>query len=146
MEFHIGGAVSIKAPLDKVYSSLTDPNFMAGTIPDVISSKIVDSDHFDAKIKVGISLVRGTVEMKFVILDKRENSHAKLVGDGNGAGSKMHIESAFDLSVEGDDTRLTWAADAVLSGLISGIGSQILKGQSEKQVAQIFQNVRTKLE
>ena len=61
MKFHLDGVVSIKATPEKVFSSLSDPKFMISTIPDLQSSKIVDNDHFEAKIKVGISVVRGTL-------------------------------------------------------------------------------------
>jgi len=119
---------------------------MVGAVPDIQSYKIIDQDHFEAKIKVGISLVRGTVDMKFAISDKRGQNHARLVADGAGAGSKMHIDSTIDLAPDLEGTRMTWAADADIGGLMAGIGSQILKGQSEKQVSQIFSNIKQKIE
>jgi len=146
MKFHLDGSVSIKATPEKTFTALSDPQFMISTIPDLQSSKIIDKEHFEAKIKVGISVVRGTVDMRFELQEKRGGNHAKLVGEGSGAGSRMHIESSLDLSPEGDGTKMTWSADADLSGLMAGIGSQILKGQSEKQVSQIFSNIKVKLE
>jgi carbon monoxide dehydrogenase subunit G len=146
MKFHMDGKESIIAQPEKVYESLCNPEFMASCIPDVQSFSIIDGDHFTAKFRVGIGIVRGTVEMRFSIEDKSPKHHAKLVGDGSGAGSKMHIESVFDLSTGTNNTEMSWAADADLSGLIAGIGGPVLKGQSEKQVTQIFQNVKSKLE
>ena len=146
MKFHLDGNLAIKASPEKTFAALSDPNFMVSTIPDLESYKIVDQSHFDAKIRVGISLVRGTVSMKFEITDIVDRKHAKLVGDGSGAGSRMHIESGFDLAPDAEGTRMTWVADADLGGLMAGIGSQILKGQSEKQVSQIFANIKRKLE
>ena len=89
-------------------------------------------DHFEAKIKVGISLVRGTMDMKFAISEKRDQNHARLVADGSGAGSKMHIDSVIDLTPDPEGTKMTWAADADISGLMAGIGSQILEGPERK--------------
>jgi uncharacterized protein len=146
MKFHLDGEYTINSPIEKTYESLTTPAFMVSCIPDLQSNTIHDSEHFDAKIRVGISLVRGTVDMKFQLEDKRPPGHAKLVGDGSGAGSKMHIESVFDLVPEGNSTQMTWAADADFSGLMAGIGGSVLKGQSEKQVNQIFYNIKSKLE
>ena len=142
----MNGELVIGAPMEKVYPKLVTPEFMASTIPDVQDFKIVDPEHFEARVKVGISVVRGIVGMKFAILDKSDDSHARLVGDGAGAGSTMHIESAFDLSSESGGTKIKWTADVEISGLIAGIGSSILKGQTEKQVSQIFQNIKAKLE
>ena len=146
MKFHLEGSVSISATPEKTYAALSDPQFMISTIPDLQSSRIIDQNHFEAKIKVGISVVKGTVDMKFHLMDQEGRKHAKLVGEGSGAGSKMHIESTLDLSPEGVGTKMAWSADADLSGLMAGIGSQILKGQSEKQVSQIFSNIKSKLE
>ncbi len=146
MKFHLDGAVSIKASPEKTFTSLSNPEFMVSTIPDLQSYKILDQDHFEAKIKVGISVVRGTVDMKFELKDKTGGNHARLLGDGAGAGSRMHIDSTLDLSPEGEGTKMAWSADADLGGLMAGIGSQILKSQSEKQVSQIFSNIKAKLE
>lgn len=146
MKFHLDGVLVIKTSPEKIFASLSDPQFMISTIPDLQSSKVIDQEHFEAKIKIGISIVRGTVDMKFELRDKSGGNHAKLVGDGSGAGSKMHIESTLDLSPENEGTKMAWSADADISGLMAGIGSQMLKAQSEKQVSQIFSNIKEKLE
>jgi carbon monoxide dehydrogenase subunit G len=146
MKFHLDGVLVIAATPERTYRSLCDPKFMVSTVPDLQSYRILDQDHFDAKIKVGMSIVRGTVDMKFELKDKVETKHARLIGDGGGAGSKMHIDSTFDLSPDGQGTKMAWSADADLGGLIAGIGAQILKGQSEKQVSEIFSNIKQKLE
>ena len=136
----------IKASPEKTFSCLCDPMFMVTTVPDLQSHRIIDSDHFEAKIKVGISVVKGTIDMMFEIKDKTGGNHAKLIADGAGAGSKMHVESTLDLAPDSDGTKMSWSADADISGLMAGIGSQILKGQSEKQVSQIFSNIKKKME
>jgi uncharacterized protein len=146
MKFHLDGNVFIMATPEKTFQSLCDPQFMVTTVPDLQSYKVIDREHFEAKIKVGISVVRGTVDMKFELKDKIEPKHARLVGDGGGVGSKMHVDSSFDLSPEGEGTRMAWSADADLGGLMTGIGAPILKGQSEKQIAEIFSNIKKKLE
>jgi carbon monoxide dehydrogenase subunit G len=146
MKFHLDGKFAIQAPPEKVFSSLSNPEFMVSCIPDLQSHSIIDENHFNAKVKVGIGLVRGSVEMKFSMAEKDPPKRARLVGDGSGAGSRMHIESLFDLSPENNGTLMTWSADADLSGLMAGIGGPVLKNQSEKQVNQIFANIKSKLE
>ena len=136
----------LKSSAERTYECLTSPEFLIQCIPDLQSKVIHDSDHFDAKVRVGISLARGIVDMKFSLLDKIAPSHAKLVGDGVGAGSKVHMENLFDLSKDGNTTEMKWKADAELSGLMAGIGGPLLKAQSEKQVNQIFANIKSKLE
>jgi uncharacterized protein len=146
MNFHMDGNLKINAGIESTFKNLCDPAFMSSCVPDLVSSEVVDKDHFNAKVKVGIAIVRGTVQMKFALIEKREPTHAKLIADGSGAGSKMHIESIFDLKQEGNATNMSWSADTNLSGLMAGIGGPILKGQSEKMVSRIFDNIRSKLE
>ncbi len=146
MKFHLEGKFTIQALPDNVFTSLSNPDFMVTCIPDLQSHEIIDQDHFIAKVKVGIGLVRGSVEMKFSLSDKIPPKHAKLVGDGTGAGSRMHLESLFDLSPEDNGTAISWSADADMSGLMAGIGGPVLKSQSEKQVNEIFTNIKSKLE
>jgi uncharacterized protein len=146
MKFHLDGKFSIKAPPDKVFASLSNPEFMVSCIPDLQSHTIIDQDHFNAKVRVGIGIVRGSVEIKFTLADKTPPNRARLVGDGSGAGSKMHLESLLQLSAEDGGTLISWNADADLSGLMAGIGGPVLKSQSEKQVNEIFANIKTKLE
>ena len=146
MKFHLDGSLEIKASPEKTYSSLCTPEFMVTTIPDLQSHKIIDENTFEAKAKVGFSIVRGTVDLKFFLSDKTPNAHAKLVGDGSGVGSKIHIDSVFDLSPSPNGTVMKWFAEADLSGVASGIGGNMLKSQSEKMVSQIFENIKKKLE
>jgi carbon monoxide dehydrogenase subunit G len=146
MKFRMEGSEVIRATPEATFVSLSRPEFMVKAVPDVQSYHITDPEHFEAKIKVGISIVRGTVEMKFELKDKVQGKHARLVGDGAGAGSKMHIESSFDLTPDPEGTKMSWVADADLGGLIAGIGSSILRKQSEKQVGEIFSNIKKMLE
>jgi len=146
LKFHLEGSEIIKASPEKTFASLSDPEFMVSAIPDLQSYKIMDQDHFQAKIKVGISVVRGTIDMKFELKDKIPGKHARLLGNGSGAGSKLQIDSSFDLGSDLQGTNMSWSADADLGGLIAGIGSPILKGQSEKQIREIFSNIKKKLE
>ncbi|MDG6908735.1 MAG: carbon monoxide dehydrogenase, partial [Nitrososphaerota archaeon] len=43
-------------------------------------------------------------------------------------------------------TEIAWSADADIQGVVSGIGGNMLKSQSEKMVSQIFANIKRKLE
>jgi carbon monoxide dehydrogenase subunit G len=146
MKFHLEGTEIINTTPETTFSKLSDPNFMVTAVPDIESYKVIDGDHFEAKIKVGISVVKGTVDMKFAISEKSGGNHARLIADGSGAGSKMHVDSKIDLVPDPAGTKMSWTADADVSGLMAGIGSQILKGQSERQVARIFSNVKQKIE
>ena len=145
MQLHLEGSEELRLPRDRVYLLLTDPNFIANSIPDSQEVKVTGEDSVEAKMKIGISFVTMMMQVKMRIADKRPPTHARLLAEGSGSGSNMKITSDFDL--EGESvTRMRWAADAEITGVMAGIGSTILRGFSEKKVAEIFLGIKDAME
>ena len=145
MQLHLEGSEELKLQRERVYQLLTDPNFIANSIPDSQEVRVTGEDTVEAKMKIGISFVTMTMQVKMKIADKRPSTHARLLADGTGSGSNMKITSDFDLDGE-NPTTMKWAADAEITGVMAGIGSTILKGFSEKKVAEIFQGIKKAME
>ena len=144
---HFEGSFEIKASIDKVYDTLSSPDAVAKSLPDVQSLEILSEDRFKAKFKVGVSYIRGTVSMDFTIAEKVQNKHAKLVGHGSGLQSSMDIETSFDLSEkEGGKTTVDWVAESKVGGLIAGVGSKMLGSASEKQIQTLIDSIKAQLE
>ena len=145
MELHLAGSEELDLPREKVFSLLTDPSFLAKTLPDARDVSVLEDGTVQAKIKIGISLVSASMQVKMKITDKVPPGHARLVAEGTGSGSSMKITSDFDLEGDGP-TRMKWAASAEITGIMAGMGSTILKGFSEKKVAEIFQGIKNAME
>ncbi len=145
MQLHLEGSEELKVRRERVYQLLTDPNFIANSIPDSQDVKVTSEDSVEAKMKIGISFVTMMMQVKMKIADKRPSTHARLLAEGSGSGSSMKITSDFDLEGE-NATRMRWVADAEITGVMAGIGSTILKGFSEKKVAEIFQGIKNAME
>ncbi len=145
MQLHLAGSEDLRLPRERVYKLLTDPNFIARSIPDSQDVKVTGDDRVEAKMKVGISFVTMRMQVNMKIADKMAPSHARLLVEGTGSGSNMKITSDFDLEGEGPTT-MKWAADADITGVMAGIGSTILKGFAEKKVAEIFKGIKNAME
>jgi carbon monoxide dehydrogenase subunit G len=145
VQLHLEGSEELKVRRERVYQLLTDPNFIANSIPDSQDVKVTSEDSVEAKMKIGISFVTMMMQVKMKIADKRPSTHARLLAEGSGSGSSMKITSDFDLEGE-NATRMRWVADAEITGVMAGIGSTILKGFSEKKVAEIFQGIKNAME
>ncbi len=145
VQLHLAGSEELRLPRERVYQLLTDPNFIARSMPDSQDVKVTGEDAVEAKMKVGISFVTITMQVKMKIADKVTPSHARLLVEGSGSGSNMKIISDFDLEGENPAT-MKWAADADITGVMAGIGSTILKGFAEKKVAEIFKGIKDAME
>jgi len=124
---------------------LTDSRFLASTIPDAEEVRVIDGDTLEAKLKLKVAIVSSTMRMKMTITGREPPSKATLVAEGTGSGSNLRVTSVFTL--ENDmPTKLTWSADAEISGVIAGLGSTLLKGFATKKVAEIFDGITRNME
>jgi uncharacterized protein len=145
MQLHLEGSNSINSPREKVYTLLTDPNFIAKTLPDAEDVHVLDGSSLEAKIKLRIAVVSAALKMKMTLVRTDPPSKAAMNAEGAGSGSNMKIQSRFDLS--GDNpTTMSWSADAEITGVMAGIGSTLLKGFATRKVAEIFSGITKAIE
>ncbi len=145
MEIHLQGSVTIKAKPSRVFELLTDPSFIAGTLPDAQDVRIVDLNNVEAKLRVKLSLVSSTLKVKLRIGERKAPLHATIYAEGTGGGSALKLNSTFDLEGNGI-THMRWAADAQVSGLMAGLGSTLLHDFAKKKVGEIFEGITKAIE
>ena len=145
MELHLNGSTKISARIDRVFQLVTDPKFIAGTLPDAEDVAVLDEDSLEAKLRVKVALVSSAIKFRLTISDRTPPSHARLLAEGSGSGSNMKITSTFELAGDGSTT-MNWAADVEITGLIAGLGSTFLRGFAEKRVAEIFEGITKAVE
>lgn len=138
----IEGNYEFKAPRDRVWQVLLDPQIMAQCMPGCESMEEVAPDEFEASVKVGIAAVKGSYKAKIAIKDKQPPSHYVLSGQGSGGPGFMQGDLAIDLEDNGDGTTtLKYSTDAKIGGLIAGVGQRMLGGIGKMMVDQFFKKV-----
>jgi len=138
----IEGNYEFKAPRDRVWQVLLDPQIMAQCMPGCESMEEVAPDEFEASVKVGIAAVKGSYKAKVAIKDKQPPSHYVLSGQGSGGPGFMQGDLAIDLEDNGDGTTtLKYSTDAKIGGLIAGVGQRMLGGIGKMMVDQFFKKV-----
>lgn len=139
------GSFETPTPRSTVWDFLLNPNDIAPCFPDLQSLEVVSPDSFRAKVGVGLSLVRGTMDFEFHTAEKNPTSSAKLVGDGRGVGSSIAIQTSFSLSDMNTATKVGWSTEVTIGGVMAGLGSKLLESTSSKMVNQIIENLKNKL-
>ena len=145
MQIHLDGTNVMNAPRERVFSLLTDPNFLAKTLPDAEDVRVLDSASLEAKLKLRIAVVSSSLKVKMTVAEKTPTTGATLLAEGSGSGSTMKIKSTFLLSGE-KPTTMNWTADAEIGGVMAGLGSSLLKGFATKKVAEIFAGITRSIE
>ena len=136
----------VDAPINKVYFTLTNPDAISKSLPDLQSMEVVDKDKFKAKFKVGMSYIRGSVNLEFEFKNKIENKHATVLGHGSGMQSSIDLVIDFDLMENNGLTKVDWSADAKVGGLIAGVGSKLLEGSTKKQIDKLVNSLKELIE
>ena len=147
MELHLTGSTTINGKRERVFQLLTDPNFIATTLPDAVEVAVLDKENLEAKMKVKVGLISSSIKVRLKVTDKVPPSSARLLAEGSGSGSNLKIISTFSLEGDGTTTtRLSWVADAEITGLMAGLGSLVLRGFAEKKVGEIFAGITKGIE
>jgi carbon monoxide dehydrogenase subunit G len=135
---------SIEAPVrrEKFYAFVTDPNRVIGCLPDVVDSKVADSDHFTVKARVGAGPMKGTLDMSFETVERRMGSLSKLVGHAQGMQSSVDITLQIMLEDSPNGSKANWVAEASVGGLLASLGGRLIDGVASKYVRQITESMR----
>jgi carbon monoxide dehydrogenase subunit G len=144
---HYDGSFEVPADSQKVYDFVTDPQKVTSIFPDVQDVKVIDANNFTLKAKVGISFVRGMMDVKMAIVDRNPPKSVKMHAKGNGLSSSVELDNTFviETAPSGNGSLVRWAADAKIAGLMASVGSRLMDAAAQKYVAEIIGSLKQKL-
>lgn len=139
------GTYEIKAPREKVWEFITDPNRIGKCLPDVRNLELAGEDRFTAIVKVGIGVIKGDFNFRLAI-EKTPPSHVKLKATGTGAGSNVDLDTNIDLEEVAGGTRIAYKTNVKVGGVMAGLGQRMMGKVAEKTISQVFECVSHELE
>ena len=91
MAISFDGSFEVEQDREKVFEFLTDPDRFCPLLPDYQSHAVEDDNHFNVKVKVGISHIRGTAAMKLQLAESVRPQRAVYKGNGSVAGGNVSV-------------------------------------------------------
>jgi uncharacterized protein len=142
------GTVPIKAPRDRVWAFVVDPDKVGQCGPGVESLEVVDPTHFKATAKVGIGFIRArfVVNLEFAELTPPERALIKAHGQAPGSAVDATAEMRLVDGPEPGSTVMDWSADVLIAGTLASIGARMIEGTANKMISETFDCIRAKLE
>lgn len=136
-----GSAVLSSSP-DAVYAALTDPAVLSSTIPGCNTLSALGDDHYTMSVTAGVASIKGTYEGDVTLTDHQPPDSFVLRAKGAGAPGTVDATVQVTLAGIGDGTtRLSYAADAVVGGMVGGVGQRMLTSVARTMAGQFFGNV-----
>jgi carbon monoxide dehydrogenase subunit G len=138
----IAGANVLHAPVDRAWDALLDPAVLVATIPGCERLVATGDNAYDMTVTAGVAAIKGTYAGTCVLSDLDEPR--SLVMALNGAGAPGTIGATVNVGfADGGDgtTTVTWDADAVVGGMVGGVGQRMLTSVSKRMAGEFFGNV-----
>jgi uncharacterized protein len=142
----ISGDHVIPFPVERVWDALLDPAVLVGTIPGCERLQTLPSEPDEAAyamtVTAGVAAIRGTYDGTCTLSDL--NPHEFLVMRLQGAGAPGTIDATVRVSFEASSpgqTRVVYDADAVVGGMVGGVGQRMLGSVSKRMAGEFFGNV-----
>lgn len=141
----IAGSHTINAPREDVWNALQDPAVLARTLPGCQQLEVVGPDRYAATINAGVASIKGIYQGEVELTEKRAPERYTMRASGAGAPGTIQADAAVTLHDEGGATRLEYDADAVVGGMIGGVGQRMLVGVARKTAGEFFTAVERDL-
>jgi uncharacterized protein len=138
----ISGSNVVAQPVEKVWDALLDPRVLVATIPGCERLEETGEHQYAMTVTAGVAAIKGTYSGSCALsdLDQHQSLVMKLRGAGAPGTIDASVDVAFaDLGAEG--TRISYEADAVVGGMVGGVGQRMLSSVSKRMAGEFFSNV-----
>jgi carbon monoxide dehydrogenase subunit G len=135
----ISGTAVLNAPVDQVWAAFTDPAVLARTIPGCQELRVVGPDVYTMTVTAGVASMKGTYDGNVALTDQNPPGSFVLKATGAGAPGTVGADVKISLATSATGgTELSYDADAVVGGVIGGVGQRMLTGVAKKMAGQFF--------
>ena len=136
------GESVLHAPVDRVWEALLDPAVLVRTIPGCERLESAGENAYSMTVTAGVAAIRGTYSGSCVLSDLEQHQSLLMKLQGSGAPGTVGAEVKVDFRDVGDGTTaIAYDADAVVGGMVGGVGQRMLSSVSRRMAGEFFGNV-----
>jgi uncharacterized protein len=138
----ISGVASMHAPPGRVWAALNDPAVLVATIPGCERLEAAGPDAYRFTVAAGVASIHGIYTGEVSLSQQQEPSSFVLTASGAGGPGTVSTSVQVRLAdTAGGTTELSYDADAVIGGMIAGVGQRMLSSIARRMAAEFFSSV-----
>lgn len=145
MAIKFSGEFEVKKTPEQVYDFLTDPQKFAPLLPDYEGMSVQDSTHYTVQVKVGISHIKGTANVKMELAQAERPARAQYKGQAAVAGGSASILAGFDLAPNESGTKVNWQGEAQIFGRLISVAGGLLDPLAKKNIKRLIDALQAAL-
>jgi carbon monoxide dehydrogenase subunit G len=138
----ISGSNVVDQPVDKVWEAILDPQVLVATIPGCERLESAGVHSYAMTVTAGVAAIKGTYNGSCHLSDLRERE--SLVMTLQGAGAPGTVDATVQVrfsELSPGQTEIAYDADAVVGGMVGGVGQRMLSSVSKRMAGEFFANV-----
>lgn len=146
MAIKFNGDFEIARSPEEVFAFLTDPNKFCPLLPEFQGMTVQDPTHFNVKVNVGVSYIKGIADVKMELTEADHPKRAQYKGKGNVAGGGATVVAGFDLAPTPAGTKVVWQGEAQVFGRLTSVAGGLLEPLGKKQIQKLIDGLQAALE
>ena len=136
------GDATLNAPVEKVWDALLDPSVLVRTIPGCERLEATGENAYAMTVTAGVAAIKGTYSGSCKLSDLQPHQSLVMNLQGAGAPGTIGADVSVGFADAGDGrTTITYDADAVVGGMVGGVGQRMLTSVSRRMAGEFFGNV-----
>lgn len=135
----VTGSSVLHGTREQVWAAINDPAVLAGVIPGCDRLTELGDGHFGMTVTLGVAAIKGSYSGEVRLYDRTAPATLTMRATGAGGPGTIDTTVAVALTDAGDGTtRLDYDADAVIGGMVGGVGQRVLSGVAKKTAGLFF--------
>lgn len=139
------GTATLHGDLERVFDALIDPAVLARSIPGCESLELTGPDSYAMTVSAGVGAIRGRYDGQVTLTDLVRPDGYVMNARGASAAGTVDATCRIDLTVDGNQTQLTYSAEASVGGPVAGVGQRMISAVAKRMAAQFFSAVDDEL-
>ena len=140
----LSGEHTFAAPREQVWQFLLDPDVLRQCLPGCERLDTTGPDEYEATMKIGVGMVRGTFTGRVRISDKQEPERYRMLVEGSGTQGQVSGEGELRLAEENGQTRVSYSGTANVRGSLARVGARMMQPAARMVVGQFFKCLESK--
>ncbi|NIQ37629.1 MAG: hypothetical protein GTN81_03445 [Proteobacteria bacterium] len=139
----------VKAPIQKVWQFMLDPEKIGLCIPGCDKIEIVDENTYESAISIKLAIISIVVKSKTTITEMDPPRHLRSITEGTAdiGGGTFRLDTVIDLKeISQGEVDVSYSADTQLGEGLIGFGEKIMSTMAKGMAEQFAKNIREKLE
>jgi uncharacterized protein len=134
----VTGEHEFRASRAQVWDALNDPEILGATLPGARRLEPTGPDEYALTVDVGVGSVRGTYEGTFALTDKHERESCTVKATASGRPGAVSAVAQMRLADDGQGARMTYEADANVTGPLAGVGQRLMGAAARRTTEQFL--------